>query len=83
MLATRGIGNILTTPISTALQGHGRVSDDMTQARTGFSVAGGQFKAMIAYAGACFAAATVVTVVGWAFDRRSRTRIGSSVYSVS
>ncbi|KAI0092568.1 major facilitator superfamily domain-containing protein [Irpex rosettiformis] len=78
MLATRGIGNILTTPISTALQGRTQASELTTHhgiAKTGFDVAGGHYSAMISYAGACFAAATVVSIVGWAFDRRSRARI--------
>ena len=74
MLATRGIGNILTAPISTALQGHGQVSASVLTNRgmvkTGFDVAGGHYGAMITYSGACFAAATVVSLVGWALERR-------------
>ena len=76
LLATRGLGNILCTPISTALQGHSTAGNSTvggTKAKTGFGVAGGHYSAMIAYAGSCFAAAAVVTVVGFIVDRRSQS----------
>ncbi|KAI0821209.1 MFS general substrate transporter [Irpex lacteus] len=75
LLATRGIGNILCTPISTALQGHNSFSNSTADARakTGFGVAGGHYSAMIAYAGSCFAAAAIVTVIGFISDRRSKS----------
>ncbi|KAI0092569.1 major facilitator superfamily domain-containing protein [Irpex rosettiformis] len=77
LLATRGIGVILTTPISTVLLGSSKVDNSTTHglvSKTGFSVDGGHYTAMITYAGTCFAAATVVTLVGWAFERRARSR---------
>lgn len=72
LLLTRGIGNILSAPISTALQ---RVKLVVTNSvsdppKTGFAVASGQYNAMIVYAGTCFAGAAVVAMIGWSLDRR-------------
>lgn len=71
LLLSRGVGNILSTPISTALQ-HARlaVTRAASPPRTGFDVASGQYNAMIVYAGTCFAGAAVVAMVGWSMDRR-------------
>lgn len=77
LLLARGIGNILTTPISTALQGPIKIGDSTATyetAQTGFGVDGGHYRTMIIYAGSCFAAAAFVTLTGWAVEKRRRSR---------
>ncbi|KIP09016.1 hypothetical protein PHLGIDRAFT_506278 [Phlebiopsis gigantea 11061_1 CR5-6] len=72
LLLSRGVGNILSTPISTALQ-HARLALAPATAgppTMGFAVASGQYNATIVYAGTCFAGAAVVAAVGWSLDRR-------------
>lgn len=80
LLVTRGIGNILSTPISTALQRHSSVASTLEHKHvsSGFGVAEGHFHAMIVYTGICFAAAAVVALVGWGFEKRARAREHSS-----
>ena len=86
LLLTRGIGNILSTPISTVLQ-HTKAIDThlrLRQPTSGFEVANGQFEAMIVYAGTCFAGAAVVAVIGWYFDRRTNShRVAASMHPQS
>ncbi|KAJ7879018.1 MFS general substrate transporter [Mycena olivaceomarginata] len=89
LLLSRGIGNIVATPISARLYtqhhlylqgnvttGHGNMN--ATMARTGFDVGDkdGRFATMIVYVGTCFAGAAGVAALGWMLDRRSR-RAGS------
>lgn len=40
--------------------------------RLGFAVNGGQYAAVIIYAGACFAFAAAIAAAGWFWDGRSR-----------
>lgn len=80
LLMSRGIGNILSTPISTALQ---RTHSDAAhlhpvQPKSGFAVAEGRYDAMICYAGTCFAGAAVVAIIGWSVDRRSHSHATSA-----
>ncbi|KAJ6504721.1 major facilitator superfamily domain-containing protein [Mycena vitilis] len=69
LLLFRGIGNILSTPISAKLysQPH-NVTGGLE--KTGFNVGGGIFETMIIYVGTCFAAAAVSAVLGYAMDAR-------------
>ncbi|KAJ7617455.1 major facilitator superfamily domain-containing protein [Mycena polygramma] len=69
LLLFRGIGNILSTPISAKLynQPH-NVTGGLE--RTGFDVGEGKFETMIIYVGTCFAAAAVSAVLGYAMDVR-------------
>ena len=72
MFLTRGIGNIVSTPISTALQQVHSIQSRSVH-HTGFSVAGGRYQEMIIYTGTCFAGAALITVLGWSLDRRHRS----------
>lgn len=77
-MLSRGIGNILSTPISTALQparsplspspsppaGYPHVHE------IGFKIDGGQYEKVIVYAGSCFVAAAAVIAAGWVVERR-------------
>ncbi|KAI0040989.1 hypothetical protein FA95DRAFT_1611359 [Auriscalpium vulgare] len=64
LLFSRGVGNLLSTPISTALST--RPDSVVAHEKTGFDVADGRFGRMIVYVGTCFAGAAVVAMVGWA-----------------
>ncbi|EJC98140.1 MFS general substrate transporter [Fomitiporia mediterranea MF3/22] len=68
-LLTRGIGNILSTPISTALSDISAMS-----AATGESVGNGRYAKMIVYVGTCFAGAGVIAVFGLGVDVYGRRR---------
>ncbi|KAJ7069458.1 MFS general substrate transporter [Mycena amicta] len=70
LLLSRGIGNIVSTPISARLYAG---SNDSSHSHgpthpTGFEVGDGRFKSMILYVGTCFAGAAVLAAVGWAMD---------------
>jgi len=66
-MLSRGLGNILSTPISTALSRPSQ--SDSLPANVGFLVGGGRFENVIVYAGTCFAAATVISGVAWGVER--------------
>ncbi|KAF7348227.1 hypothetical protein MSAN_01776300 [Mycena sanguinolenta] len=71
LLLSRGIGNIVSTPISAQLltsQAHNSTSPDST----GFDVGDGRFEKMIIYVGTLFAGAASVAVLGLAMDSRKR-----------
>ncbi|KAI0801937.1 major facilitator superfamily domain-containing protein [Irpex lacteus] len=73
LMLSRGIGNILSTPISTALQPRQSASvtpQSGSHHEIGLKLAGGQYEKMIIYAGTCFVAATAIVVAGWIIERR-------------
>lgn len=77
LLLTRGLGNILSTPISTALETHASsntTASSIAALDLGFQVAGGRFERMIVYTGTCFAGAAAVAIVGWGSEIRKRLR---------
>ncbi|EIN12813.1 MFS general substrate transporter [Punctularia strigosozonata HHB-11173 SS5] len=70
---TRGLGNILSNPISTSMY-NGSSRHPSTRPRTGYTVGGGRFEQMIIYVGTCFACAALTSSVGWLSAKyRSRT----------
>jgi len=71
LLLSRGVGNILSTPISTALQ-HAKlaIAQSGSTPKTGFAVDSGRYNAVIIYAGTCFAGAAVVAALGWSLDKK-------------
>lgn len=74
LLATRGIGNILSTPVSTALR-TARESNGTTSAlHLGFDVADGRYEKVIIYTGTCFVGAAVVVIMGWVMEVKQRVR---------
>ena len=73
LMLSRGIGNILSTPISTALQPSQSTTASMrvsSHHEIGFKLAGGRYEKVIVYAGTCFVAAAVVVAAGWIIERR-------------
>ncbi|KAJ7439247.1 major facilitator superfamily domain-containing protein [Mycena latifolia] len=73
LLLSRGIGSIVSTPISAKLyaQTHNATGGSET---TGFEVGEGRFEKMIIYVGTCFAGAAGVAALGWAMDLRKTSR---------
>ncbi|KZV73163.1 hypothetical protein PENSPDRAFT_663195 [Peniophora sp. CONT] len=75
LMCTRGLGNVLSTPLATALSSGGSGFNATAAVHTGFAVAGGKYKDMIVYVGSCFAAAAVIAVVGlgreWVVKKRA------------
>ena len=60
----RGVGNILSTPISTALRTNNASVIENTHTTVPGGAYEGQYESVILYAGTCFAAAAVVVVLG-------------------
>ncbi|KAH7922395.1 MFS general substrate transporter [Leucogyrophana mollusca] len=72
LLLSRGLGNILSTPISTALfVGSASSSSVDHHVRTGFDVGGGQFEKVIIYTGACLAVGALVIGCGALVRRKA------------
>ncbi|KAE9399890.1 MFS general substrate transporter [Gymnopus androsaceus JB14] len=82
LLFSRGIGNIFSTPISTALSSLGP-SNSTTSSNSfdhlGFHVGGGKFEKVIVYVGTCFAGAALIALVGWVADVTKRRPGGERV----
>ncbi|KAI0051889.1 MFS general substrate transporter [Auriscalpium vulgare] len=74
LMLSRGIGNVLSSPISTTLlSGTNSTQFDIhSHGKTGFAVQDGRFGRLITYVGSCFAAAGVVSLVVALRDKRSR-----------
>jgi MFS transporter, MCT family, solute carrier family 16 (monocarboxylic acid transporters), member 10 len=68
LLLTRGLGNILSTPIATSMY-NGPKSSSAAHGRTGYAVGGGRFEEMIVYVGTCFACAAMAASVGWLSEK--------------
>ncbi|KAG9311573.1 MFS general substrate transporter [Chiua virens] len=69
MFFTRGLGNVLSTPIATALtpvQSQSIVDDGAKQ------LDHGRFVPLIAYIGGCFAASMLMCIVGWYWERTDK-----------
>ena len=71
LMLSRGIGNVLSTPISTAISTRGTGSTN--SATLGFNVGGGKFENVIIYTGTCFAGAVLISGMGWGWDRTRST----------
>ncbi|EEB97080.1 hypothetical protein MPER_03673, partial [Moniliophthora perniciosa FA553] len=64
LMFSRGIGNILSTPISTALFSSNSSVPELADVRLGFDVDNGKYEKMILYVGTCFAGAAVFDWLG-------------------
>jgi len=71
----RGVGGLVSTPISSALNNATSVSGPRYDAKTGYDVAGGKYEKMIIYVGSIFAGAAGVAVLGWGNDVFKRFRV--------
>lgn len=79
LFCTRGLGNILSTPISTALAPVQLLPITDSGTRQGIGIDGGRFAHLIGYIGACFAAATLTCIVGWYWDKVLEDRVPVTV----
>ncbi|KAG9056324.1 hypothetical protein FS842_011018 [Serendipita sp. 407] len=70
LMFSRGLGNILSTPITAALAHPKGISG--LPGRLGFEVGDGKFESVIVYTGTCFAGAALIAGVRWIFDKSSR-----------
>lgn len=70
LLLSRGVGSILSTPISTFLSSQRISNPTYAAGSTGFDVGGGRFEKMIIYVGTCFAGAATIAVVGWVVESK-------------
>lgn len=68
LLFSRGLGNVMSTPISNALAATTSTSA-ASHVHTGFDVDGGRYGSMIVYVGTCFAAASMLTMAGFVCER--------------
>ena len=75
-MLTRGLGNVISSPISTNLSSLVSSSSGSTGqgGGTGFGVADGRFEKLIIYVGTCFAGAAFVAMIGWGGDKAARAR---------
>ncbi|CCA73486.1 hypothetical protein PIIN_07439 [Serendipita indica DSM 11827] len=70
LMLSRGLGNILSTPISAALASRRlEHSSAFSHGRLGFDVGDGPFEKVIIYAGTCFAGATIMAGSGWFIEK--------------
>lgn len=76
LLLSRGVGNIVSTPISAKLYGQPQNVTGSVE-HTGFDVGDGRFEKMIIYVGTCFAGAAGVAAFGWAMEVRKSRRTGN------
>ncbi|KIK63516.1 hypothetical protein GYMLUDRAFT_222609 [Collybiopsis luxurians FD-317 M1] len=79
LLFSRGMGNIFSTPISSALSGSSNSTSIPSSMNNlddhlGFHVDGGKFEKMILYVGGCFAGAALIALLGWSADVMQRVR---------
>jgi MFS transporter, MCT family, solute carrier family 16 (monocarboxylic acid transporters), member 10 len=75
LMFSRGIGNILSTPISTALSSSNSSSTTpKADVHLGFGVDNGKYEKVIVYVGTCFAGAAVISLMGWAGEKRRANR---------
>ncbi|KAJ7153057.1 major facilitator superfamily domain-containing protein [Mycena crocata] len=77
LLLSRGIGNIVSTPISANLYAQPRNATGVVES-TGFQVGDGRFQQMIIYVGTCFAGAAGVSALGWALEVRKPRQNGQN-----
>jgi hypothetical protein len=81
-MLSRGLGNILSTPIATALSHSSTTTltsstfanSTHTNERLGFDVGGGKYEKVIIYVGTCFAAAAIIALIGWGLEKTKLNR---------
>ncbi|KAF8209558.1 MFS general substrate transporter [Mycena galopus ATCC 62051] len=72
LLLSRGIGNIVSTPISAKLLVYSQSPNITSHGEsTGFDVGNGRFEKVIIYVGTCFGAAAALSALGLAMNVRS------------
>ncbi|KIY49211.1 MFS general substrate transporter [Fistulina hepatica ATCC 64428] len=67
LLLSRGLGYIMSTPISSLLAASRKFNPN-SHLHTGFQVGGGRFEGLIIFVVSCFAAASLGAALGWFVD---------------
>lgn len=65
LMLSRGLGNILSTPVSTSLTQTSGTYNVLDHFKTGFGVEGNKYEYLIIYVGTCFAGAAGLALSGW------------------
>lgn len=65
LMLTRGLGNVLSTPVSTRLASLSSTITATGYKMTGFDIEGGRFEKLIVYVRTCYAAAAIIALIGW------------------
>ena len=74
-MLSRGLGNVLSTPISTALRNiHSEGAMSHPSIKSGFKVGGGQYEGMIVFVGTAFAGAAIIVSLGWGVEKWNTSR---------
>ncbi|TFY82320.1 hypothetical protein EWM64_g1692 [Hericium alpestre] len=80
LMLSRGLGNVLCSPITTTLSSFSgpTVSQTMygVRAKSGYDVADGRFEKLIVYVGSCFAGAAIVGLAGWGGEKVRKVTTG-------
>lgn len=79
LLLCRGLGNILSTPISSALSKASTSDFKTTHPSSGFNMAGGRYAKMILYVGTCFAGTGIIALLGLVMERPRGRRWGNII----
>lgn len=74
LMMTRGLGNVLCTPISTSLANISGRGNSTIGGKGGFTVDQGRFEKLIIYVGACYAAVSLMALIGWLRELSYRAR---------
>jgi len=79
LLFTRGVGNVLSTPIASALRAGHNAAATISLSSSGFQVGDGKYMNMIIYVGSSFAGASCIAALGWGREmlllKRSRVNV--------
>lgn len=67
LMLSRGLGNILSTPVSTSLTKHVDPNALLAHFKTGFAVDDSKYEDLIIYVGTCFAGSASLALSGWWF----------------
>jgi MFS transporter, MCT family, solute carrier family 16 (monocarboxylic acid transporters), member 10 len=78
LMFSRGLANILSTPISNALSGHGSLVPLRKIVGLGFDVADGRFRDMIIFVGSCFAGCAAIAFATWGREMKIERRLWSN-----
>ncbi|KAH8824906.1 MFS general substrate transporter [Flagelloscypha sp. PMI_526] len=73
LLFTRGVGNILSAPVSTSLQNLSGPDIAKSFGGTAYAIVDAKYGAMILFTGLCFALAALFILGAWATDTNTRT----------
>ncbi|TFY82322.1 hypothetical protein EWM64_g1694 [Hericium alpestre] len=69
LMLSRGLGNVLCSPVSTHLTSLTSTVSTTRNKKTGFDIEGGRFERLIVYVSLCYAGAALVAFIGWTGEK--------------